>query len=58
MATLVLEPLILELRYFGNCVRQDRPSRVPGSDGLRDPQLAEILANKVARQAFLNLGAS
>jgi len=39
-------------------VRQDRPSRVPGSDGLRDPQLAEILANKVARQAFLNLGAS
>jgi hypothetical protein len=28
---------------------------VPDSDSLRDPQLAEILANKMARQAFLNL---
>lgn len=48
------EPLMLELRHFVDCVRQNRPSQVPGSDGLRALQLAETVANEVARQAFSN----
>ena len=50
----MFEPLMLELRHFVDCVRQNRPSRVPGSDGLRALQLAETVANAMARQAFLN----
>ena len=54
----MFEPLMLELRHFVDCVRQNCPSRVPGSDGLRALQLAESVANAMARQAFLNSGAS
>ena len=50
----MFEPLMLELRHFLDCVRQNRPSWVPGSDGLRALQLAETVASEVARQAFLN----
>jgi virulence factor len=50
----MFEPLMLELRHFVDCVRENRPSQVPGSDGLRALQLAEAVANEVARQAFLN----
>lgn len=31
----MFEPLMLELRHFTDCVRENRPSQVPGSDGLR-----------------------
>jgi predicted dehydrogenase len=48
------EPLMLELRHFTDCVRQNRPSQVPGSDGLYALQLAETVANEVTRQAFWN----
>ena len=50
----MFEPLMLELRHFVDCVCENRPSQVPGSDGLRALQLAEAVANEVARQAFLN----
>lgn len=42
-----VEPLMLELRHFVDCVRQNRPSQVPGSDGLRALQLAEKVANAI-----------
>jgi len=47
----MFEPLMLELRHFVDCVRENRPSQVPGSDGLRALQLAEAVANEIARQA-------
>jgi predicted dehydrogenase len=55
----MFEPLMLELRHFVerhfvDCVRENRPSQVPGSDGLRALQLAETVAKAVARQALLN----
>ena len=46
----MFEPLMLELRHFVDCVREDRPSQVPGSDGLRALKLAEAVASEVARQ--------
>lgn len=41
------EPLLLELRHFTDCVRENRPSRVPGNHGLRALQLADIISFKV-----------
>jgi predicted dehydrogenase len=45
----MFEPLMMELRHFVDCVRENRPSQVPGSDGLRALQLAETVAKEVAR---------
>ena len=45
----MFEPLMLELRHFVDCARENRPSQVPGSDGLRALQLAETVAKEVAR---------
>ena len=42
------EPLMLELRHFVDCVRENRPSQVSGSDGLRALQLAEAVASEIA----------
>jgi virulence factor len=44
------EPLMLELRHFVDCVRENRPSQVPGSDGLRALQLAETVTSEIAEQ--------
>ncbi len=44
------EPLMLELHHFADCVRENRPSQVPGSDGLRALQLAEAVADQIARK--------
>lgn len=41
------EPLLLELRHFTDCVREDRPTQVPGAHGLRALQLADIITSKV-----------
>jgi len=46
----MFEPLMLELRHFVDCVRENRPTQVPGSDGLRALQLAHTVANEIARQ--------
>ncbi len=54
----MFEPLMLELRHFVDCVRENRPSQVPGSDGLRALQLAEAVANEVVRQVPLNSATS
>jgi predicted dehydrogenase len=48
------EPLMLELRHFVDCVRENRPSRVPGSDGLRALQLAEVVTREISHQ--MNMG--
>jgi predicted dehydrogenase len=44
------EPLMLELRHFVDCARENRPSDVPGSDGLRALQMAETVTNEIARR--------
>lgn len=44
------EPLMLELHHFVDCVRENRPSQVPGSDGLRALRLAEIVAGEIAHK--------
>lgn len=44
----MFEPLMLELRHFVECVRDNVPSRVPGSDGLRALELAETVANRIS----------
>ncbi|RLC95586.1 MAG: gfo/Idh/MocA family oxidoreductase [Chloroflexi bacterium] len=43
------EPLMLELRHFVDCVRENRPSQVPGSDGLRALRLAHTVTTEMAR---------
>jgi predicted dehydrogenase len=44
----MFEPLMLELRHFVDCVREHRPSRVSGKDGMRALQLAKVVASKVS----------
>ena len=46
----MFEPLMLELRHFVDCVRENCPSQVPGSDGLRALGLAEAVAGAIAGQ--------
>jgi predicted dehydrogenase len=46
----MFEPLMLELRHFVDCVRENCPNQVPGSDGLRALRLAEAVADEIARQ--------
>jgi predicted dehydrogenase len=46
----MFEPLMLELRHFVDCVRENCPSQVPGSDGLRALELAETVAAGIASQ--------
>jgi predicted dehydrogenase len=41
---------MLELRHFVDCVRENCPNQVPGSDGLRALRLAEAVADEIARQ--------
>ena len=42
-----MEPLLLELRHFVDCVKENKPTNVPGCDGL----YALYLANQVAERA-------
>jgi virulence factor len=44
----MFEPLMLELRHFIDCVRQNSPSDVPGRDGLQALELAETVARAIA----------
>lgn len=44
----MFEPLMLELRHFTDCVREDHPSDVPGPDGLRALELAETVVQAIA----------
>jgi len=45
----MFEPLMLELRHFVDCVRQNHPSEVPGKDGLRALELAEAVARFITK---------
>jgi predicted dehydrogenase len=45
------EPLMLELRHFIDCVRQNSPSDVPGRDGLQALELAETVIRAIAHQS-------
>ncbi len=54
----MFEPLMLELRHFTDCVRENRPSQVPGSDGLRALRLAEAVVNEIAHQMNSSLKGS
>lgn len=44
------EPLMLELQHFVDCVRQNQPCQVPGYDGLRALELAEIVVGRIGQQ--------
>jgi predicted dehydrogenase len=43
-----VEPLLLELRHFIECIADKKPCLVPGQDGLRALQLAQEVASKVS----------
>jgi predicted dehydrogenase len=45
----MFEPLMLELRHFVECVRENCPSQVPGGDGLRALKLAEAVVREIER---------
>jgi predicted dehydrogenase len=49
----MFEPLMLELRHFVDCVRENCPSQVSGSDGLRALGLAETVASEIAEAKSL-----
>jgi len=42
-----VEPLLLELRHFVDCVREGKPTSVPGCDGLYALRLAHQVAEQV-----------
>jgi len=43
----MMEPLMLELRHFVDCVRESKPSKVSGKDGLNALQLAQAVSDKI-----------
>ncbi len=45
----MMEPLMLELRHFVECVREGKESRVPGRDGLRALRMAEVVTELIQR---------
>ena len=52
------EPLMLELQHFVECVREGKPSRVSGQDGLRALELAQAVTNQANRLMILNKASS
>jgi predicted dehydrogenase len=46
----MVEPLLLELRHFVECVSKGAPSSVPGQDGLYALQLADRVAEQATQQ--------
>jgi predicted dehydrogenase len=43
----MMEPLVLELEHFVDCVRHGRPTNVPGRDGLAALELAHMLIDQI-----------
>jgi predicted dehydrogenase len=43
----MVEPLMLELRHFVDCIREEKQSNVPGQDGLYALQLAQLITELV-----------
>jgi predicted dehydrogenase len=52
------EPLMLELLHFVECVGQNKPSSVPGQDGVRALRLAQAVADRRVDFKMLNNGSS
>lgn len=50
----LVEPLLLELRHFIECIQENKPSEVPGKDGLYALQLAKAMADEISN--FMILG--
>ncbi len=48
------EPLMLELHHFVECVREGKPTNVPGRDGLFALQLAQAVADQANHLMILN----
>jgi len=43
----IFEPLFLELQHFVECIVEDKPPRVPASDGLRALRLAQVVRTAI-----------
>lgn len=50
----MFEPLMLELRHFVDCVRENRASQVPGRAGLRALQLADAITREITHPTVKN----
>jgi predicted dehydrogenase len=50
----MVEPLVLELRHFIECIQENKPSQVSGQDGLYALQLAKAMADQISN--FMILG--
>lgn len=49
----MVEPLVLELRHFIECVQENKPSEVSGKDGLYALQLAKAMADQISNFMIL-----
>ena len=49
----LVEPLLLELRHFVDCIQENKPSEVPGKDGLYALQLAKAVADEISNLMIL-----
>ena len=49
----MVEPLVLELRHFIECVQENKPSDVSGKDGLYALQLAKAMADQISNFMIL-----
>jgi virulence factor len=47
----MVEPLMLQLRHFMECVRDGKPSSVPGRDGLHSLQLAQTITELISQSS-------
>lgn len=50
----LIEPLVLELRHFLECIQENKPSQVSGKDGVYALQLAKAMADEISN--FMILG--
>ena len=49
----MVEPLMLELRHFVECVSKNQPCKVPGTDGLNALKLAQAVTDQVSSLMIL-----
>lgn len=50
----MVEPLLLELQHFVECIQENKPSKVSGKDGLYALQLAKAMADQISNFMILN----
>jgi len=49
----MVEPLVLELRHFVECIQENKPNQVSGKDGLYALQLAKAMADQISNFMIL-----